>query len=81
MRDLKRFFEVLFLEVLLEHTGVEVVVHLIVKPRECAGFNGLQTLGRDRLTVRRFLDGFLTRNICVGHHNHPRRTSAVVLGW
>ena len=32
LRDLKGFLEVLFLKVLLEHTGVEVVVHLVVEP-------------------------------------------------
>ena len=49
---LKRFFEVLFLKVLLQHTRVQVVVHLVIKPRQRARLNGFQALGGDWLPVR-----------------------------
>ena len=58
MRDLKGFFEVLFLKVLLQNPGVEVVVHLIVKPGQRSRFDGSKALGRNRLTVSRSGDCF-----------------------
>ena len=58
VRHFERFLEVFFLQILLEYTRVEVVVHLVVKPSEGTRFDGFQPLGRDRLTVRRFGNGF-----------------------
>jgi len=56
MRDLEGFVEILLFEVLFEDTGVEIVVHVLVKPRESSFLDSLQSRRRDRLSIGRTLD-------------------------
>ena len=72
MRYFERFFEVFFLQILLQYPGVEVVVHVVIKPRQCTLFNGLETLRRNWLAVCRFFDTH------VGHIQRAHGAHAVV---
>ena len=54
--DLEGFLEVLLLEVLFQHPGVEVVVHVVIEPRQRAVLDGLEALRGGGLAVGRALD-------------------------
>ena len=72
MRYLKGFLKVLFLKVLFQHTGVEVVVHVVVQPCQCTLLNGLETLRSYRLAICRFFDTHeKSQPACAGRTSQP----------
>ena len=56
MRDLKGFVDILLFEILFKDTGIEIVVHVFIEPRESSFLDGLQSRRRYRLSIGRTLD-------------------------